>query len=128
MRHAGADLHGDRVRALIVILWRAGLRIQEALSLTELDLDPRRGSVLVRRGKGGRRREIGMDVWGFEHIQPWLEARQRMPVGPLFCVLDGRTVGVPGQPSQVAKGYACARSALACVSHPTPRADRRGRS
>ena len=35
MRHAGADLHGDRVRALIVILWRAGLRIQEALSLTE---------------------------------------------------------------------------------------------
>ena len=76
MRHAGENLHGARVRALIVILWRAGLRIQEALSLTELDLDPRRGSVLVRCGKGGRRREIGMDVWGFEHIQPWLEARQ----------------------------------------------------
>ncbi len=49
MRHAGADLHGDRVRALIVILWRAGPRIQEALSLTELDLDPRRGSLPVRR-------------------------------------------------------------------------------
>ena len=61
MRHAGENLHGDRVRALSVILWRAGLRIQEALSLTELDLDPRRGSVLVRRGKGGRRREIGME-------------------------------------------------------------------
>ena len=76
-----------------LILWRAGLRIQEALSLTALDLDPRRGSVLVRRGKGGRRREIGMDVRGFEHIQPWLDARRRMPVGPLFCVLDGRTRG-----------------------------------
>lgn len=61
---------------MIVILWRAGLPILEALSLTELDLDPRLGSVLVRRGKGGRRREIGMDVWGFEHIQPWLEARR----------------------------------------------------
>jgi len=35
MRHAGEDLHGDRVRALIVILWRAGLRSQEALSLTD---------------------------------------------------------------------------------------------
>ena len=93
MRHAGENLHGDRVRALIVILWRAGLRIQEALSLTELDLDPRRGSVLVRRGKGGHRREIGMDVWGFEHVQPWLDARREMPVGPLFCVLDGRTRG-----------------------------------
>jgi hypothetical protein len=32
-----------------------------------------------------------MDVWGFEHVQPWLEAREKMPVGPLFCVLDGRT-------------------------------------
>ena len=71
----------------------AGLRIQEALSLTELDLDPQRGSVLLRRGKGGRRREIGMDVWGFEHIQPWLEARRTMPVGPLFCLFDGRTRG-----------------------------------
>ena len=32
-----------------------------------------------------------MDVWGFEHIHPWMEARRTMPVGPLFCVLDGRT-------------------------------------
>ncbi|MDA0158742.1 hypothetical protein OM076_00580 [Solirubrobacter ginsenosidimutans] len=35
---------------MIVVLWRAGLRIQEALDLNELDLDRRRGSVLVRRG------------------------------------------------------------------------------
>jgi integrase len=93
MRCAGENLHGERARALIVLLWCSGLRIQEALSLTELDLDPRRGSVLVRRGKDGRRREIGMDVWGFEHIRPWLEARREMPVGPLFCVIDGRTRG-----------------------------------
>ena len=61
MRCCGDGLHGDRARGLIAVLWRAGLRIQEALDLTELDLDRRRGSVLVRRGKGGRRREIGMD-------------------------------------------------------------------
>ena len=72
MRHAADDRHGWRLRAMIVVLWRAGLRIQEALALGEHDLDPRRGSLLVRSGKGGRRREIGMDVWGFEHIQPWL--------------------------------------------------------
>ena len=75
------------------MLWRAGLRIQEALDLTELDLDPRRGSVLVRRGKGGRRREVGMDDWGFEQLEPWLRAREPMPVGPLFCVINGRTRG-----------------------------------
>ena len=41
MRAAGDRLHGRRLRGLIVLLWRAGLRIQEALALTEGDLDQR---------------------------------------------------------------------------------------
>jgi site-specific recombinase XerD len=57
MRTAGDRPHGRRLRALIVLLWRAGLRIHEALALTEGDLDRRRGSLLIRHGKGGRRRE-----------------------------------------------------------------------
>jgi hypothetical protein len=65
MRAAGDDAHGRRLRGLIVVLWRAGLRIQEALALAESDLDRRRGALLVRRGKGGRRREVGMDAWGW---------------------------------------------------------------
>src|SRR3954471_14169364 len=64
MRTAGDAAHGRRLRGLIVIMWRAGLRIQEALALTEGDLDHRRGALLVRRGKGGRRREVGMDAGG----------------------------------------------------------------
>ena len=56
MRRAGDGVHGRRLRGLIVVLWRAGLRICEALALAEADLDARRGSLLVRRGKGGRRR------------------------------------------------------------------------
>jgi hypothetical protein len=39
MRAAGDGAHGRRLRGLIVILWRAGLRIQEALALAEADLD-----------------------------------------------------------------------------------------
>lgn len=61
MRQAGATDHGLRLRALIVVFWRAGLRIGEAMALTEPDLDPSRGSILVRQGKGGKRREVGMD-------------------------------------------------------------------
>ncbi len=95
MRHAGENRHALRLRALIVVLWRGGLRVQEALALAERDLDPRRGSVLVREGKGGRRREIGMDTWGWEQLQPWLTARLDLPVGPLFCVIDGPTRGRP---------------------------------
>jgi integrase len=95
MRAAGDGAHGRRLRGLIVILWRAGLRIQEALALTEGDLDPRRGSLLVRRGKGGRRREVGMDNWGWQELQPWLERRLELPIGPLFCVINGATGGRP---------------------------------
>jgi hypothetical protein len=58
MRQAGTTTQGLRMRALIVVLWRAGLRIGEALALTETDLDERRGSVLVRHGKGDKRREV----------------------------------------------------------------------
>jgi site-specific recombinase XerD len=89
----GNDAHGRRLRGLIVVLWRAGLRIQEALALVEGDLDHRRGALLVRRGKGGRRREVGMDTWGWDELQPWLELRVGLPVGPLLCVLNGRTRG-----------------------------------
>ena len=93
MRAAGDCPHGRRLRGLIVILWRAGLRIHEALALAEADLDQRRGAVLVRRGKGGRRREVGMDAWGWAELQPWLETRVELAVGPLFCVLTGPTRG-----------------------------------
>jgi hypothetical protein len=39
-----------------VIVGRAGLRVRETLALTEADLEPRRGALLLRRGRGGRRR------------------------------------------------------------------------
>jgi integrase len=50
MRTVGDSPDGLPLRALVVILWRAGLRISEALALAESDLDCARGAVLVRRG------------------------------------------------------------------------------
>ena len=96
MRQAGAGIHGARLRGLIVVLWRAGLRISEALSLAERDLDPGRGALLVRNGKGGKRREVGMDEWGWKQLRPWLESRSRMPIGALFCVIKVRRAGGRG--------------------------------
>ena len=53
MRTAGDDAHGRRLRGLIVVLWRAGLRIQEALALAEGDLDHGRGA-FARASRQGR--------------------------------------------------------------------------
>ena len=50
MRRAAHARYGSRLNGLIVVLWRAGLWINEALSLTETDLEEQRGSVLVRHG------------------------------------------------------------------------------
>ena len=96
MRKIPVDRHGLRLSAMIVVLWRGGLRIQEALDLTESDLDARRGSILVRAGKGNKRREVGMDPWAWsDHLAPWVACRTELPLGPLFCVIDGATRGRP---------------------------------
>ena len=85
MRAAGDDIHGARMRALIVLLWRAGLRINEALTLSEHDLDAHLGAILVRRGKGGRRREVGMDSLGLG-VPPALARTAQAPARrAAFC-------------------------------------------
>jgi integrase len=101
MRAAGEGPTGMRLRGVIVVLWRAGLRISEAVALAETDLDRERGAILVRAGKGGRRREVGMDRWAWEALDSWLELRSTLPVGALFCVLRGPTRGRPCPPAGI---------------------------
>lgn len=103
MRAVGDRPDGQRLRALVVLLWRAGLRISEALALQETDLDVVHGAILVRRGKGGKRREVGMDRWAWGQLEPWLEIRRQLPIGALLCVIDGPTAGRHWEPSAARK-------------------------
>ena len=82
----------------------------EALALTEHDLDPRRGSVLVRRGKGGRRREVGMDEWGWEQVAPMAEP-------PAPSCPPGRCFASSTAPPAAGRGRA-ARSAASSAQSP----------
>ncbi len=100
---------GRRLHALILVLWRAGLRISEALALTEHDLDRDAGTVFVRCGKGGKSGTVGIDDWVWPLLDPWLETRREMPVGPLFCVIQGPSAG------RRAWGYPSARRSLAAL-------------
>ena len=95
MRAAGDAPDGVRLRGVIIVLWRAGLRISEALTLNETDLDSDRGALLIRHGKGDKRREVGMDHWAWSHLEPWLQLRRTLPVGRMFCVVRGSTRGQP---------------------------------
>jgi site-specific recombinase XerD len=73
----------------------------EAGALGESDLDPGRGAILVRHGKGGKRREVGMDRWAWAQLGPWITLRSALPVGALFCILRGPTRGRPWAPAGV---------------------------
>jgi site-specific recombinase XerC len=87
MGAAGGGADGIRLRGVIVVLRRACLRISEALALTETDLDAERGALLIRHGKGDKRREVGMDGWAWSHLESWLQLRNSFPPGHLFCVV-----------------------------------------
>ena len=89
---------GVRNRALLAVLWRCGLRIGEALALAPKDFDPDSGTLVVQRGKGGKRRVVGVDAGTVALVGRWLEVRRRrgIPGGaPLFCTLAGGPVGQP---------------------------------
>jgi hypothetical protein len=92
MRHAAHARYGNRPNGLIVLLWRAGLRINEALSPTEADLEEQRGSVLVRHGKKrspspGRDGRVGLV------IAPSVAGRAREAAGRPVVLRDRRTHG-----------------------------------
>src|SRR4051794_41828165 len=55
MRHTSDDRHGWRVRAVIVVLWRAGPRLQEALAPAGAHPHHPRGAIPIPHGQGGPR-------------------------------------------------------------------------
>jgi site-specific recombinase XerD len=85
-----------RSRALILLLWRSGLRVSEALALRPQDIDLKRGTVFVRRGKGGKARTVGLDDFAHDALALWLERRPAPRRGaPLFCQITIKRVGQP---------------------------------
>jgi site-specific recombinase XerD len=96
LRTLGQGPCGLRNRALIVLMWRSGLRIAEALSLHPKDVDRRAGTVTVLRGKRGKRRQVGVDAYALAVLEQWLAARAQLGLtgrAPVFCCVDIRTRG-----------------------------------
>lgn len=82
-----------RNRALVAVLWRCGLRITEALSLTPGDLDRSRGRLTVKKGKGGHSRTVGLDAGAVALVDAWLAVRPETGrCAPLFVTLKGDSV------------------------------------
>ncbi|MDZ7778681.1 MAG: tyrosine-type recombinase/integrase [Gemmatimonadota bacterium] len=66
-------------RALLMLLYSAGLRVSELVRLTPEDLDVERGLLRVRRGKGGKDRYTLLARRAVEAVQIYRDA---YPTGP----------------------------------------------
>jgi site-specific recombinase XerD len=81
---------GLRNRALVAVLYRAGLRLDEALSLSPAGVDAADGVLHV--GHRGAGRVAGIDPGALAVVEQWIRARARLGVpaeAPLFCTLSG---------------------------------------
>jgi site-specific recombinase XerD len=86
---------GIRNQALIVVLYRAGLRISEALALTPKDLDAQASTIRVLHGKGDKSRVVGLDAGAWAILHLWLDRRAAAGINsraPVFCTLKGKPI------------------------------------
>jgi site-specific recombinase XerD len=84
-----------RNACLIILLWRAGCRVSEALSLLPKDLDERASTLNIRKGKGRKQRIIGLDPQAFASISRWMDARRQLGISdrvPLICSLKSTPI------------------------------------
>jgi site-specific recombinase XerD len=85
---------GIRNRALLILLYRSGLRISEALALKPSDVDLRRHTARVLHGKGDKATVRGFHPSADDALARWIDTRKGLGLrnGPLFCTLDGAPV------------------------------------
>jgi site-specific recombinase XerD len=101
---SGRGPAGTRNRALLVVLYRAGLRISEALALFPKDFDAAAGSITILEGKRRKRRTVGIDPQAAAIVDCWLTERAVLGLNgrhPLFCTIT-HDAGPDGRPVRAA--------------------------
>lgn len=97
---------GLRDRALIVLLWRTGLRVSEACGLALHDVDLERKTIRVRGTKTKTSdRIVAIDALCFAHLRDWLDVRATLaipaPSSWVFCCVSRHELGNRLKPAQV---------------------------
>jgi site-specific recombinase XerD len=91
-------------RAIAMVAYGTGLRIDEVLSLEVKDIDGSRGVLRVRHGKGDRAREVKLSAGLYQSLRDyWARERPRLPY--LFA---SRRTGRPPAPGAVRSAFAMA--------------------
>ena len=93
----GRSLADRRDQAILLALLDTGVRAREFTELRIGDIDFRTGSVLVRRGKGGKPRTVFLGKKTLKAYLAYLRARGSMePCSPGFATLSGDPLSYSG--------------------------------
>jgi len=88
-QHNKAPLLGLRDRAIMLLLFSTGLRSAELVGLCVEDLDYDRGLILVRRGKGGKFRQVPLAGKAEKAIDRYLSHKNRPDAAGIFLTDEG---------------------------------------
>jgi integrase/recombinase XerD len=101
---SGRSSAGVRMRALIAVMFGAGLRLAETLALYPRDIDLDNGTIRVRNGKGNKARLVGIDPHAAGLVAAWAERRSALRLNgrhPLFATYEIGKRGKPMDPRYV---------------------------
>lgn len=86
---------GKRNAAMILVLYRTGIRVGELLGLDPRDVDLELGRLAIMEAKGGKSRVVPLDDYAQRTLADWLERREQLhprPDSPLFCTSSGEAI------------------------------------
>jgi len=92
---------GLRNKVLIIVLYRCGLRISEALGIRSSDYNANEGTIRVV-GKGNKLRVVGVDSQTKLNLDLWISKRKEIGINgagnpPIFCGISKMNFGKPIQ-------------------------------
>lgn len=94
------SVSGIRMRAMIGVMYGAGLRLAETLALAPRDIDSEACKIRVRHGKGDKARVVGIRPHACALLDRWMDRRDRLGLTARHPVFAAYTVGKVGQPLQ----------------------------
>jgi site-specific recombinase XerD len=88
-------INKPRDRAIIMVMLRCGLRVEEVADLTLADIDLKRSRVIVRNGKGGKGRVVYISKDASSALIEYLRVRRPSRSKGVFLVEKGNCMGKP---------------------------------
>jgi site-specific recombinase XerD len=83
-----------RDAVIVYVLLLTGLRVDElcSLKISDLSLSERKGMLVVRRGKGGKQRQVRLNLEARKQFSEWLEIRPQVETDALFVGQTGEGI------------------------------------